>query len=68
MTVSDAKAMLSKYSEEYDTDAALESFDKDFKKARKVLAVFTYNRQEGYKELSFLTDPDLHISYKFYKR
>lgn len=55
-------------SKDYQTEEALFRVEEDLKLARKILAIFIYNRLAGYKEISLVTEPELHIKYKFNKR
>lgn len=56
------------FSKDYNTDETLSKIEEDLKLARKILAIFTYNRLDGTKEISLVTEPELHIKYKFNKR
>ena len=56
------------YSKEYQTDEAIEKAKEDLNKVKKILAMFVYNRLEGYKEISLVTSPSLDLRYKMYKR
>lgn len=55
-------------SKDYQTEEALFRVEEDLKLARKILAIFIYNRLDGTKEISLVTEPELHIKYKFNKR
>lgn len=53
---------------DYKIDEALSKIEEDLRPARKILAMLTYNRLDGTKEISLVTEPELHIKYKFNKR
>lgn len=59
---------IKQFSKDYQTEVALFRVEEDLKLARKILAIFIYNRLDGTKEISLVTEPELHIKYKFNKR
>lgn len=59
---------IKQFSKDYQTEEALFRVEEDLKLARKILAIFIYNRLDGTKEISLVTEPELHIKYKFNKR
>lgn len=59
---------IQQYSKEFDTAEALSTISKDLKPVRKILAMLIYNRLDGTREISLVTEPELHLKYKFNKR
>lgn len=59
---------IQQYSKEFDTTKALAAVSEDLKPVKKILAMLIYNRLDGTKEISLVTEPELHLKYKFNKR
>lgn len=59
---------IQQYSKEFDTAEALSTVSEDLKPVKRILAMLIYNRLDGTKEISLVTEPELHIRYKFNKR